>query len=141
MLSSCQKIWIWSVIVCFALLQAISPFIHGHIATASSLQGSGLHMHAEDVEFLSTDYYAVGDVHSAFEHFSISNQPMPLYVVGVDKALVKDLAVWVLPLLAFILFVLMPIRLANAKTQFVERCSSPSRLLRERHSPRAPPQA
>jgi hypothetical protein len=141
MLSRCQKIWIWSVIVCFALLQAISPFIHGHIATASSLQGSGLHMHAEDVEFLLTDHHAVGDGHIAFVHFSISNQATPLYVVGVDKALVKDLEVLVLPVLAFMLFVLMPLRLANAKTQFVEPYPSSNRLLRERPYPRAPPQA
>lgn len=141
MLSRCQKIWIWSVIVCFALLQAISPFIHGHIATASSLQGSGLHMHAEDVEFLLKDHHKVGDGHSAFEHFSISNQAMPLYVVGVDKALVKDLDVFVLPVLAFILFVLLPLRTTQAKTQFVDFHPPQGRLLRERPSPRAPPLA
>ncbi len=141
MLSRCQKIWIWSVIVCFALLQAISPFIHGHIATASSLQGSGLHIHAEDVEFLLKDYHEVGDGHGAFEHFSISNQAMPLYVVGVDKALVKDLDVFVLPVLAFILFVLLPLRTTQAKPQLVEFLQPQGRLLRERPSPRAPPLA
>lgn len=141
MLTRCQKIWIWSVIVCFALLQAISPFIHGHIATASSLQGSGLHMHAEDVEFLLNDHHKIDDGHSAFEHFSISNQAMPLYVVGVDKALVKDLDVLVLPVLALILFVLASLGLHKNKTQFVEVYTPIRRHLRERPSPRAPPLA
>jgi len=141
MLTRCQKIWIWSVIVCFALLQAISPFIHGHIATASSLQGSGLHMHAEDVEFLLNDHHKIDDGHSTFEHFSISNQAMPLYVVGVDKALVKDLDVLVLPVLALILFVLVSLGLHKNKTQFVKSYIPTHRTLRERPSPRAPPLA
>lgn len=139
MLSRCQKIWIWSVIVCFALLQAISPFIHGHIATASALQGSGLHMHAEDVEFLLSDHHKENDGHTALEHFSISNQTMPLYVVGVDKAVVKDLDVLVLPVLALILFVLAALGLRIDKTQFVEVYRPIPRALRERPSPRAPP--
>lgn len=139
MLSRCQKFWIWSVIVCFALLQAISPFIHGHIATASALQGSGLHMHAEDVEFLLNDHHKVDDGHGAFEHFSISNQTTPLYVVGVDKAVVKDLDGLVLPVLALILFVLAPLSLHKNRTHFVEVHRPIRRTLRERPSPRAPP--
>ena len=111
----------------FAALQAVSPFIHGHLGADSSAQGHGLHMHLQES---APVYDAVHTLKSA---------DAPVHIIGVDKALVKVSDLLPAPLFA-VLFVLF---LAAALSKFQLPSFSPvlrrPLYLRTQSRPRAPP--
>ena len=79
--------------VWFALLQAISPFLHGHLDGTIPAQGSGLHLHADDTGIAADDLIPT---------FKKATDLM--HIVVVDKGVVKDLDQLV-PILLAVLFV------------------------------------
>lgn len=129
MLLALNKKFLWFIVIWFAALQAVSPFIHGHMEADTPTQGYGFHMHMHMQEVAQS----FDKVHT-LESLSAS-----VHTIGVDKALVKGLDVLPLPLFT-VLFVLFLFALA---TNFLKPgFTFPSRLplyLRPRSKPRAPP--
>jgi len=116
----------WCVVLWFAVLQAISPFIHGHIETDSPSQGHGLHMHVLQIQ----------QVHDGIH---VLKKAVSVHTVGIDDALVKGMDLLPSPLFSvlFILFLF-----ACATGIFNSTFIFPSRLplyLRPQSNPRAPP--
>lgn len=87
--------FMWLLVIWFALLQAVSPFIHAHLGGDSSAQGHGLHIHA---------YEQLSDTQHSLKSGDL------VHTVGVDEALVKDIDLLPSPfftlLFALILFTL-----------------------------------
>jgi hypothetical protein len=83
----------WIIVVWFALLQTVSPFIHAHLEPDSPSQGHGLHMH--EISFMQ-----LPDT----EH-TLKNVAEPMHTIGVNNALVKSVDALPLPLFA-VLFII-----------------------------------
>ena len=116
----------WLVVVWFAVLQAVSPFIHGHMGGDTPAQGHGLHIHVQEFAQVNNNVHVIQ---------SAAN----LHTVGIDDALVKSVDILPSPLFT-LLFVLFLLQLL---TKFsISSSSSFSALplsLRPQSGPRAPP--
>ena len=117
----------WMIVVWFAVLQIVSPFIHAHLEPDNPLQGHGLHMH--ELSFMQ-----LPDT----EH-TLKNVADPMHTIGVDKALVKSVDALPLPFFA-VLFIIslsvVTVRLFNVN--LITHSQLPS-YLRSLSRPRAPP--
>ncbi len=122
-----NKKFLWLIVIWFAVLQAVSPFIHGHMEADTPAHGHGLHIHMQD---LAQVYESVHTLKSA---------SVAVHTVSIDKALVKSVDLLPPPLLAvlFILFLFM------AVTKVLKpKSTAPAYLslyLRPQSGPRAPP--
>lgn len=127
MLNMFRKNLPWLIVVWFALLQAITPFIHAHLESDSPAQGYGLHMHELNLADLPDT-----------EH-TLKNVAAPVHTIGVNNALVKSIDPLPLPLFA-VLFIIslsvVVIRLVSA--HFITHPQLPI-YLRSLSRPRAPP--
>jgi len=84
---------LWLIVVWFALLQTIAPFIHAHLEADSPAQGYGLHMHDEaPLQFQDHGH-------------TLKNVDFPTHTIGVDKALVKTIESLPSPLFAVLFIV------------------------------------
>lgn len=116
----------WLVVIWFAVLQAVSPFIHGHMGGDTPAQGHGLHIHVQ--EFVQVN----DSVH-------IIKSAAVAHAIGVDDALVKSVDLLPSPLftLLFVLFLL------SLQTKSFTPSSNVLRnlplYLRPQSGPRAPP--
>lgn len=114
----------WMVVIWFAILQTVSPFIHGHLSGDSPAQGHGLHIHT----------YAQVD---GMQHTLHSDNFV--HTIGVDEALLKNIDLLPSPLFA----VLFALFLFAATTQFFNsgfiRHFKFPQFLRTQSRPRAPP--
>lgn len=122
-----RKTLLWIVVMWFALLQTITPFIHAHMEADEPNQPHGLHMHQMGLDSLPDT-----------QHTFKSIEP-PLHTVGVTQALVKHMDALPLPIFA-LLFVLSLCLLAVRlfKTPVIQRPKLPI-YLRSCSRPRAPP--
>lgn len=93
MVSAFNKRFLWLLVIWFALMQTISPFVHGHVELDTPAQGHGLHMHIEGLMQLQDSVHKLKNI-SAHTH-----------TVSLNKALVKNVELLPLPLFA-VLFVL-----------------------------------
>lgn len=121
-----NKKLMWLLVIWFAVLQTVSPFIHGHMGGDTPDQGHGLHIHVQASA-------PVTDVVHTLKTGEL------VHIIGVDDALVKSIDVLTLPLFA-VLFVLFLFAAANSFP--VSRFTPSFRLplyLRPQSSPRAPP--
>jgi len=127
MFSVLNKRFLWVIVIWFAVLQTISPFIHAHIETDSSTQGHGLHLHVQNLMQVQDS-----------EH-TLKNVSHPIHTIGVNKAFVRNVEPLPLPLFA-VLFVmgLFVITIQLGKTNLITRPLSPLHL-RLLSRPRAPP--
>lgn len=73
---------IFAVATCFAILQALQPFIHAHIDVDHPIQNTGFHVGDEHEEAVS------------FEHLSthsVSNVPHASHTISVASGIKQDL--------------------------------------------------
>jgi hypothetical protein len=116
--------FMWFMVIWFAFLQTISPFIHGHIGADSPSQGYGLHMHVLEVQH--DGVHVLKNAHS-------------VHTIGVDEALVKSADL--LPAPFFIVLFVLCLFVSVTQT-FNFNYIFPTRLslyLRPQSKPRAPP--
>ena len=117
----------WLIVVWFALMQIIAPLMHAHIEKDSPARGVGMHMHLQHfdqaVEKVATFKNAHDDSH----------------VIGVEQAVVKDIQLTLLPVLAVLFFLLLlPVIRIHLKP--ATPCSTQLPFyLRPDSRPRAPP--
>lgn len=122
-----NKRLLWMIVIWFAVLQTISPFIHAHVEADSSTQGHGLHMHIQNLMQVQDG-----------EH-TLKNVSAPVHTIGVNNALVKSVESLPLPLFAVLFVVgLLVVTIRLVKTNLITR---PLLLLhlRSLSRPRAPP--
>lgn len=114
----------WLLVIWFAVLQTVSPFIHGHLGGDSPAQGHGLHIHAyEELSDTQHNLKSGGLVHT----------------IGVDEALVEDINLLPPPL-----FTLLFALILSALTAIFFHCAFALHFrlplfLRTLSRPRAPP--
>lgn len=127
MLMAMHKKLLWIIVIWFAVLQTVTPFIHGHIEADSPAQGHGLHMHDPALMPIPDDQG---------QHLLTAH---PAHTVGVNAAVVEDPQ----PLPLFLLVLLFVLNLpVIAMRLFGIHFSQPpflKRSLRSISRPRAPP--
>lgn len=117
----------WMIVLWFAVLQTMSPFIHAHLGPESPAQGHGLHMHELGLMQLPDT-----------EH-TLKNIAEPMHTIGVNKALVKNVDALPLPLFAVLFIISLSVITVRP---FHVNLITHSRLplyLRPLSRPRAPP--
>lgn len=127
MLMAMRKKLLWIIVIWFAVLQTVTPFIHAHIEADSSMQGHGLHLHDPALMQMSD----VQGKHVLTTH--------PAHTVGVNAAVVEDPQPLPMLLLVLLFVLYLPV---IAKRQFGIYFSQPPFLqvsLRSISRPRAPP--
>ncbi len=127
MVSAFNKKLLWLLVLWFALMQAISPFVHGHFEIDTPAQGYGLHMHIEGLvqplDFVHTLKNVSGHIHT----------------VSLDKALIKKVDLLPLPLfLVLFVFCLLLLIYRFSYSSYVLNLRLISSL-RSLCQPRAPP--
>lgn len=111
----------------FALLQAISPFIHAHIEADSPAQSHGLHMHEQSLVLVQDNGHA---------HKYVS---APVHTIGVNKALVKSMDSLPLPQFALLFIIsLLALTVRRTRAGLITHHLIPL-YLRSHSRPRAPP--
>jgi len=117
----------WMIVVWFAMLQTVLPFIHAHLEPDSPVQGHGLHMHElNSMQLPDTEH-------------TLKNVAAPVHTIGVNNALVKTIGALPLPLFAVLFIISLPvviIRLFNVNLITHPRLPL---YLRSLSRPRAPP--
>lgn len=120
----------WVILVWFALLQAILPFIHAHVSTGAMCGTSGMHIHDEG--FGNFENRLAGAA-------SVKVMAADLQVIGVDKGITNNQEFQLITCLIF---------LALIFPYFAKQCQyfRPTQLFnlspirrRSRLNPRAPP--
>ncbi len=125
MLIALHKKLLWVVVIWFAILQTVSPFIHAHLEADSPAQGHGLHVHDEGLLQMS------GDEHVISAH--------PAHAVGVNAAVVEEIAPLPLALFTLLFFISLPVILISRAGINLIKHPLPQPYLRSISRPRAPP--
>jgi hypothetical protein len=125
MLIALHKKLLWVIVIWFAILQTVSPFIHAHLEADSPSQGYGLHLHDEGLLQMSADQHVLS--------------AHPVHAVGVNAAVVEDAAPLPLPLFTLLFVIsLAVIIISRVNFNFIKH-PFPQPYLRSRSRPRAPP--
>ena len=125
-----KKLGILFLAIWFAILQAISPFVHAHIsATHDSDNQHGLHIHAISLSAANKE------VHSA----SLNDYALDTHIVVLDKGIIQKLQLLgqvcaVLAIFVFFIFQSPAIKLSPRR-----QSKPPLNRLRISLNPRAPP--
>jgi len=122
-----HKIVLYSVIMWFALLQTITPFIHAHLETDQSQQSHGLHIHEPGLIDLPD-----------MEH-TLKNVDIPMHIVVVNQALVKSFDLILMPLFYVWFALCLPLFIAQRLKPFSSSHNPLPIYLRACSKPRAPP--
>lgn len=113
------------VVIWFALLQTVTPFIHAHLEADDASQPHGLHVHLAALP---------DDVPT------LKNVTPPSHVIGVDQALVKHLDALPVPIFALLFMLSLALLFASPlRFPIVQHLLLPQ-YLRSLSRPRAPPQ-
>lgn len=127
MLKAMHKKLLWMIVVWFAMLQTVAPFIHAHMEADSPAQGHGLHVHAP----------------AFIEDFSEQHQhvmtELPAQTVGVNAAVVEDADPLPSPLFILLFILSLPLIAIRQATICCIQFSFSQLLLRSISRPRAPP--
>jgi hypothetical protein len=116
---------LWMVVIWFAILQTVSPFIHAHLEADSPAQGYGLHLHDEGLFQMS------GNEHVLSAH--------PAHAVGVHAAVVEDVDPLPSPLFSLLFVIsLFVFTISLAGINLIKH-PFPQPYLRFLSRPRAPP--
>ncbi len=126
MLIALHKRLLWVIVMWFAILQTVSPFIHAHTEADSPTQGVGLHLHDQDLLLQMS-----GNTHVLTTHAA--------HTVGVNVAVIEDIDPLPLPLLT-LLFVMSLSAITICLVRFnAIKHPFPHLYLRSLSEPRAPP--
>jgi hypothetical protein len=118
---------LWMVVAWFAVLQTITPFIHGHLEADAFTQSYGLHIHEPGLLDLPDT-----------EH-TLKNVDVPIHIVGVNQGVIKNFDLIPSPLF-FVWFVFcLPLLICICLNPLLTQQRSLSIYLRAHSCPRAPP--
>lgn len=120
-----HKKLLWIIVIWFAILQTVSPFIHAHLEADTPIQGYGLHLHDEGLSQMS------GDKHVLSAH--------PAHAVGVNAAVVEDSAPLPLPLFTLLFIISLAVLTISQAGIYLIKHPFPQPYLRSIFRPRAPP--
>jgi hypothetical protein len=125
MLIAMQKKLLWIVVIWFAILQTVTPFIHAHLEADSPAQGHGLHLHDESLLQMAENGHTLS-VH-------------PTHAVGVNAAVVEDVDPLPMPLLTLLFVISLSVIVVGRVV--VSSIKSPLQqlYLHSNSSPRSPP--
>lgn len=122
-----NKKLLWTIVIWFAMLQAISPFIHAHVEADSFVQGHGLHMHIQNLMQIQDDEHILKSVSA------------PVHTIGINNALVKSAESLSFPLFVVLFTIsLLAVTIRLVRTNLIARPFL-SLHLRSLSRPRAPP--
>jgi hypothetical protein len=125
MFRALHKKLLWIIVIWFAILQTVSPFIHAHLEADSPSQGYGLHLHDEGLLQMS------GNEHVLSAH--------PAHAVGINAAVVEDVDPLPSPLFSLLFVIsLIVFTISLAGINLIKH-PFPQPYLRSISRPRAPP--
>jgi hypothetical protein len=120
-----HKKLLWVIVIWFAILQTVSPFIHAHLEADSPAQGYGLHLHDEGLLQMS------GNEHVLTAH--------PAHAVGINAAVVEDVDPLPSPFFSLLFVIsLFVFTISLAGINLIKH-PFPQPYLRSISRPRAPP--
>ena len=123
-----------TVSICFAILQALQPFIHAHLDTDHPIQNTSFHVGNEHEEAFSMEHLAI---------HAVSNVPHASHTVSVDSSIKQDFDNLLLmnPYLALVLIFCFILALQSTYRLNPASFLVPKESLRRRlPASRAPPQ-
>jgi len=123
-----RKRLLWMVVIWFAMLQTVLPFIHAHLEADSSAQGQGLHVHAQGMPQVSSAEHALKTISAP-----------PVHTIGVNEAVVKNIDPLPLPLFTLLFVISLAVSTISRSGIHVIRHPLPLLYLRSLSRPRAPP--
>ncbi len=109
MVSNQSKWTTLTVALCFAILQTLQPFIHGHLDTEHPIQDTGFHIgtdHEEAESLLNAHHHTISDVVHASHTISVASGIKQ----EINPALLADTVLVVLFCLCFAIFLLSTLR-------------------------------
>jgi hypothetical protein len=120
-----HKKLLWIVVIWFAVLQTISPFIHAHLEADSPSQVYGLHLHDEGLLQMS------GNEHVLTAH--------PAHAVGVNVAVIEEADPLPSPLFTLLFVICLFVFIVSLAGINLIKHPFPQPYLRFLSRPRAPP--
>jgi len=127
MFSKVRKNIIWAILLWFSMLQALAPLTHAHIQSDTSQQSYGIHIHSEEI------------VHVQDKIPTLRNHLVASNTVGMNKAVLEDVKLIVLPLLVLLFIIYGLITLSKKYTLAITFAQYLPLCLRFSSRPRAPP--
>ena len=125
MLIAMQKKLLWIVVIWFAILQTVTPFIHAHLEADSPAQGHGLHLHDKSLLQMAENGHTLS-VH-------------PTHAVGVNAAVVEDIDPLPMPLLTLLFVISLSVIVVGRVVISPIKSPLQQLYLHSNSSPRAPP--
>jgi len=123
-----RKKLLWTLVIWFAILQTVLPFIHAHLEADSPAQGHGLHVHAQGLPQVS-----------GAEHALNSISTLPVHTIGVNEAVVENIDPLPLPLFTLLFVISLAVVTISLAGINLTRHPLPLLYLRSLSRPRAPP--
>jgi len=123
-----RKRLLWMVVIWFAMLQTVLPFIHAHLEADPSSQGQGLHVHAQGMSQVSGAEHALKTISAP-----------PVHTIGVNEAVVKSVDPLPLPLFTLLFVISLAVITLSLASINLTRHPFPLLYLRSLSRPRAPP--
>ncbi len=120
-----HKKLLWIIVIWFAILQTVSPFIHAHLEADSPSQGYGLHLHDEGLLQMS------GNEHVLTAH--------PAHAVGVNAAVIEEVDPLPPPLFNLLFVICLLVFTVSLAGINLIKHPFPQPYLRFLSRPRAPP--
>lgn len=125
--SKCKQLVLWGMVILFATLQTISPFIHAHLEADTSAQGYGLHIHEAYLN------QAPDTVHT------LRSLSAPTVTIGVDEAVIRGLGLAIPVFFAALMLLLLFLAQLQFQHHFFSFFSKPPAVVRPQIQSRAPP--
>ncbi len=126
-----RKKLLWMIVLWFAVLQTVTPFIHAHLESDAPDQQYGLHVHDQDMLVQS------GALHTLDSSASVDAPPV--HIIGVNEAVVEHLNLLPLPLFALLFVISLSLIISRLPRFTSIRQPLQPLHLRSLLRPRAPP--
>ncbi len=123
-----NKRLMWIIVLWFAVLQTVAPFIHAHLESDTPGQQYGLHVHDQDVLVQSSALHSLDSVSAP-----------PVHTIGVNEAVVEHLDLLPLPLFALLFVISLSLIISRLPCFTSIRRPLQPLHLRSLSRPRAPP--
>jgi len=123
-----RKKLLWTLVIWFAILQTVLPFIHAHLEADSPAQGQGLHVHAQGLPQVSGAEHALNIIST-----------LPVHTIGVNEAVVENIDPLPLPLFTLLFVISLAVVTISQAGINLTRHPLPLLYLRSLSRPRAPP--
>ena len=135
---------VYLIVVCFALLQVFSPFIHAHLDADQPIHNTGFHVGTAHEEMtIDLDHLSLADAHTQHSHADfLSATPHAAHTISVASGIPQDLdSAFIVSTSLLVLFFLCLACYKPVLTRFFTLNLTPHQLLKRRlPAPRAPPQ-